>query len=182
VVPVEQARTRRIAAVDVHYSEERSTAATVIFNHWQADVPSSRLVRSFAPASGYQPGAFYLRELPPIVAIFEELLMLPDIAIIDGYVSLSAGKPGLGAHLFNALDRRVAVIGVAKTEFVGAPSIALLRGSSRAPLFITAAGIDVDTAADHIASMHGENRIPTLLKLVDQLSRGIESSHNSRTS
>ena len=47
----------------------------------------------------------------------------------------------------------------------------MTRGKSQTPLFITAAGIDVHTAASFIQSMHGKFRIPTLLKQVDQLCR-----------
>ena len=47
----------------------------------------------------------------------------------------------------------------------------IVRGESKNPLFITSEGIAVDEAAKLIQSMHGEFRIPTMLKLVDQLSR-----------
>jgi deoxyribonuclease V len=39
-----------------------------------------------------------------------------DQIIVDGFVSLG-DKPGLGMHLWEALGRRVAVIGVAKSHF-----------------------------------------------------------------
>ena len=93
--------------------------------------------------------------------------------IIDGYVLLGAQRPGLGAHLHEALGRQVAIIGVAKTKFVRAGPVELvLRGRSRSPLFVTAVGMDVAAAASHIRTMHGPYRIPTLLKRADQLSRG----------
>jgi deoxyribonuclease V len=40
-------------------------------------------------------------------------------------------------------------------------------------LFITAAGVSLERAADYIKAMHGPFRLPTLLKRVDQLCRGI---------
>jgi deoxyribonuclease V len=45
------------------------------------------------------------------------------------------------------------------------------RGGSAKPLYVTAAGIAAETAAAHVAAMHGAHRIPTLLKLVDRLVR-----------
>jgi deoxyribonuclease V len=96
----------------------------------------------------------------------------PGTVIVDGYVWLdAAGKPGLGAHLHAALDGRTIVIGVAKSRFEGAPAVPLVRGSSRSPLFVSAAGLSAEEAAQHIAQMSGSFRLPTLLKRVDQLSR-----------
>lgn len=76
------------------------------------------------------------------------------------------------AHLYEALDRRIPVIGVAKTAFLRATNARdVARGSSAKPLFVTAVGMDLDVAAGHVRDMHGTFRIPTLLKLVDRLSR-----------
>jgi deoxyribonuclease V len=36
---------------------------------------------------------------------------------------------------------------------------------------VTAAGIDVEEAARHVAAMHGNYRVPTLLKRVDSACR-----------
>jgi deoxyribonuclease V len=97
----------------------------------------------------------------------------PQIVVIDGYVWLGEQKPGLGAHLYDVLGQQVAVVGVAKTLFTGAEPVELvLRGRSRTPLYVTAAGMDLAEAANHIRAMHGSHRIPTLLKRADQLSRG----------
>ena len=49
--------------------------------------------------------------------------------------------------------------------------IEVLRGESKKPLYITAKGIDLHKAAEFIQKMHGDFRIPTLLKLVDSLGR-----------
>jgi deoxyribonuclease V len=45
------------------------------------------------------------------------------------------------------------------------------RGHSRRPLYVSAAGIDAETAARYIQDMHGTYRLPTLLRRVDQLCR-----------
>ena len=66
------------------------------------------------------------------------------------------------------------MIGVAKRSFKDTPEqCELFSGDSTKPLFVTAVGMTLGEAKAHIASMHGEHRIPTLLKRVDQLCRGI---------
>ena len=51
----------------------------------------------------------------------------------------------------------------------------LLRGTSQRPLFVTAIGIDYGQAARWIGRMHGDNRLPTILKQVDRLARNVGS-------
>jgi deoxyribonuclease V len=63
------------------------------------------------------------------------------------------------------------VIGVAKSLFPGAPATPLLRGDSQRPLYVSATGVDLASAADNIRRMHGPHRLPTLLKQVDGLCR-----------
>jgi len=48
----------------------------------------------------------------------------------------------------------------------------VLRGDSSRPLFVTAAGMNADGAAELVRGMHGLHRLPTLLKRADQLARG----------
>jgi deoxyribonuclease V len=47
----------------------------------------------------------------------------------------------------------------------------IVRGKSKQPLYISAVGLSISQAAEHVHSMHGPYRIPTLLKRVDLLSR-----------
>jgi len=47
----------------------------------------------------------------------------------------------------------------------------IYRGQSTNPLYITSEGIELEKSADLILNMHGDYRIPTLLKKVDQLCR-----------
>ena len=162
-----------LACIDVFYSERESSAACVIFDSWDATAPSQTVVRRSPIAAAYEPGAFYRRELPPILDLIRELADVPDIVIIDGYVRLGVDRPGLGAHLYDALDRRSAIVGVAKKSFKDAPAIEVRRGGSERPLYVTAAGMSAEEAAQHIAQMSGPFRIPTLIKLADQLSRSI---------
>jgi deoxyribonuclease V len=67
---------------------------------------------------------------------------------------------------------KIPVVGVAKTKFHGAVPVEVLRGSG-SPLFVTAVGLTLPEAANCIRDMHGPYRIPTLLRRVDQLARGL---------
>jgi deoxyribonuclease V len=161
-----------IVAVDVDYREAEVVAAGIGFATWTDDHPAVEvIVTSDAAPAPYQPGRFYLRELPHVRGVLS-LLEPIDLLVVDGYVWLGADK-GLGAHLFDALDGKVPVIGVAKTQFASATATEVVRGASTRPLYVTAAGIEEATAAAHVLAMHGEHRIPTLLRRVDQLARGI---------
>ncbi|MDB5323965.1 MAG: nfi [Phycisphaerales bacterium] len=163
-----------IAAIDVDYRPNATAqAAAVTFDDWQSPTPTDQLTVHVANIAPYIPGQFYLRELPCILAALSALSLPPTLIIIDGYVWLTTPTdPGLGAHLYNALNQTTPVIGVAKTQYHNAlTAIPIARGQSKTPLYITAAGLDPHTAATHIQQMHGPHRLPTLLKLADTLSR-----------
>ncbi len=162
-----------LACVDVDYRDSCGRAACLTFNAYTDSLPSGRYVVEVAAVAAYEPGQFYLRELPAIEAVLAALPTPPRTIIVDGYVWLAPRqtRPGLGAHLYHALDGRIPVIGVAKSPFSGAVATAILRGKSRRPLYVTSAGIDQAQAAKHIQAMHGSYRLPTLLKQVDRLCR-----------
>jgi len=162
-----------ILAVDVDYRDHSAVAAGVLFKKWHDAKPVEEVVVTCEDAAGYVPGEFYRRELPCILKLLAQPDIDPECIVIDGYVTLGANAgPGLGMHLRNALDRDIAVIGVAKNAFRGTPASAeLLRGKSKRPLYITAAGIDAAQAKALIRQMYGDGRIPELLKYVDHLSR-----------
>ena len=107
-----------------------------------------------------------------MLAALDALPIPPRIVVVDGYVWLDEKRrKGLGAHLYDALDKATPVIGVAKTRFATATdAIEVFRGRSKRPLLVTAAGIDPLEAATFVRQMHGNNRVPTALKRVDQLS------------
>ena len=164
-----------IAAFDVHYLPDgTASAAAVLFSDYLALEPSEEFTLRLQEVAGYIPGEFYKRELPCILSIYDTLGEKPDDIIIDGYVVLGI-RPGLGQHLFEALGRKTPVIGVAKSSFDDAPGIEVLRGESTRPLYVTSVGIDPWEASQKIRTMHGPHRIPTLLKHVDLLARGLLS-------
>lgn len=162
-----------IAAVDVHYVGDDGTAACVLFDDWGSDWPAAEYLARVRAVAPYAPGRFAERELPGLLAVLAVVDRDYDVVIVDGYVQLDArGREGLGAHLHDALGGRVPVIGVAKTPFDGADhAVAIRRGDSVRPLYVTAAGLDVHDAAARITAMHGAHRVPTLLTWVDQLAK-----------
>ncbi len=166
-----------IFAVDVYYRANLAIVAGVLFDRWDAAEPICELTAEITGVAEYEPGQFYKRELPCIVEILGRLEKLPDCIVVDGYVYLDEfHQPGLGQHLYDAIDGKAAVIGVAKTKFKAVPSSAeVFRGDSQKPLYVTAVGIDETEARKSIAQMHGNHRMPTLLKIVDARSRGLTS-------
>jgi len=106
-----------IACVDVDYRDTAAVAAGLWFRGWDAATAESQEVVSFAKAAEYEPGQFYRRELPCLLGVLKRHPPA-DVVIVDGYVWLGNGVPGLGAHLHAAIGG--VVVGVAKTRFVGA--------------------------------------------------------------
>lgn len=165
--------TGLLACLDVAYDGDRAHAACVLFDGWRALEPSRVVTRWTDAVAPYEPGSFYKRELPVLLAVLAEADAQCAAILVDGYVWLGAqGRLGLGAHLYAALAEKIPVIGAAKTMFREDDwSIRALRGKSQRPLFVTAAGMSPSDAAEHIKSMHGDGRIPTMLRLVDRLAR-----------
>jgi deoxyribonuclease V len=163
-----------IAAFDVQYEGTCGRVACVTFTDWTAEVPAREYVSRVNEVQDYEPGEFWKRELPCILAALNAVDPPPHTVVIDGYVWLDAdARPGMGAHLFEALRRRVAVVGVAKTAFRGSEHAARVsRPGTRRPLFVTAAGVPLEEAAARVGRMSGQHRIPSLLRRVDQLARG----------
>jgi deoxyribonuclease V len=162
-----------IACVDVDYRDSGAVAACVLLRDWADAASCGEHVERIAAVEPYEPGQFYRRELPCLRAVLDRVAGPVDVVVIDGYVWLGPGgaRPGLGARLHEALGGSIPVIGVAKTRFAGAGGVPVLRGDSRRPLIVTAAGMDAAAAARHVQAMHGPFRIPTLLRRVDQLCR-----------
>lgn len=167
----QHASPRLKACLDVDYRDQEAVAACVLFAAWTDDQPVRTVTERVSPVAPYIPGAFYVRELPCLLAVLRPVLPLLDMVLVDGHVWLGDRRPGLGAHLYAALGEQVPVIGVAKSAFPGAPGVEVRRGQSARPLYVTAAGVDTGKAARNIERMHGAHRLPTLLKRVDQLCR-----------
>ncbi|MFO0954696.1 MAG: endonuclease V [Isosphaeraceae bacterium] len=158
-----------IVCVDVDYRDAGAVAAGVWFRGWSADAAEFEADATFANVAEYQPGQFYLRELPCLLGV---LACGPkaDVVVVDGYVWLGGGRPGLGAHLHRAIGG--VVVGVAKTRFAPATdAVPVLRGGSKIPLYVSAEGVPAAEAGRWVGLMHGPHRVPTLLRRVDTLAR-----------
>ena len=166
----------RLAIVDVDYRGTGARAACIVADGWCAAAPIATYTCDIDTVQPYEPGLFYKRELPCVLAVLDRVKEPLDAIVIDGYVWLScADRPGLGARLHETLVSKTPVVGIAKTAFAGAATAAVvapvLRGSSASPLYVTSIGMALDVAAQQTRLMHGPSRIPTLLRLVDQLAR-----------
>lgn len=164
---------RMILALDVDYRGNEAMVAGLAFEDWSDANESAQYVCRVDEVQEYVPGQFYRRELPCLLALLHKFELQPEIIVIDGFVFLDGeSRAGLGKYLYDALGGKVTVIGVAKTSFAGiGEAYALRRGDSIKPLYITVAGDTVAVAREAIAAMHGQFRVPTLLKKVDHLCR-----------
>lgn len=161
-----------IVALDVHYwHDDSGRVAAVGFDDWESREPACEKYLEITGAAPYKPGSFYERELPGLLEIIDKLEESPDIIIVDGYAWLGEGRPGLGAHLWEALGHRVPVVGVAKSRFKGASAAEIHHGSSWRPLYVTSAGMAVEEAAVAVESMYGSHYLPEMLRRVDRLAR-----------
>jgi deoxyribonuclease V len=158
-------------AADVHYLASGGARAAAVI---AADAAFSGLtadrIAVVPDVEPYQPGQFYLRELPPLRAVLDGLAEM-TLLIIDGYADLDpGGRPGLGSRARDEFG--VPVIGVAKSAFRTAThAIPVLRGTSARPLYVTAAGMARTDAADLVRHMAGQHRLPDALRRADRLAR-----------
>lgn len=163
-----------IAILDAAYGSEASVAACVIAADWDSASALGEYTHRAGPSAEYKPGEFYKRELPLLLSVLGMLPRAPDIIVVDGYVWLDIdGRKGMGAHLYEALERKSAIVGIAKTKFEGADKWAskIRRGGSLNPLYVTAAGMSQGVAAVEVMRMHGANRLPELVGQADRVAR-----------
>jgi deoxyribonuclease V len=164
-----------ILAIDVHYKENTAKAVGALIQHWDDAVAGRYIIKYIDAVEEYVPGSFYKRELPCILEICKDIdLQSLSYIIIDGFVVLDdAGKPGLGTYVYESIQSQVPVIGVAKSNFHENLQhvTPVLRGTSERPLYVTAVGTDLQQAADLIKGMHGEYRLPTVLKELDRVTK-----------
>jgi deoxyribonuclease V len=158
-------------AADVCYlvSGEARAGAVICADPGFADRVADR-VALVPEAEPYRPGQFCRRELPPLRALLAGLTGM-TLLVVDGYADLDPdGRAGLGAHAH--AEFAVPVIGVAKSAFRTAThAIAVLRGTSARPLYVTAAGMPRTQAADLVRGMVGLHRMPDALRRADAIAR-----------
>jgi deoxyribonuclease V len=164
-----------IYAFDTCYFDDYANTICIAFEDWTSENENEIFTEKIEITSDYESVAFYKRELPCILSLLKKIeLKNGDIIIVDGYVTLNNdGKIGLGGYLYEALDQKFPVIGIAKNGFLS-PDFQrrdIYRGESKTPLFLTAKGTDIEEITQKVMQMHGDFRIPALLKKLDQLTR-----------
>ena len=144
-----------IVAIDVDYRENNyAVIAGVLFKDWQDKEPVETIITNLDNIAAYVSGQFYKRELPCILKLLDEMKTIPKCIVVDGYVFLDNNKKGLGAYLYEALDKKTPIIGVAKSAFNNiSPDTYVYRGESKKPLYITVAGIALEEAKRAILKM-----------------------------
>ena len=168
-----------ILAFDTYYYDNKAKTVCIAFSGWTENenyIITSEILENIEE---YKPGEFYRRELPCILSLLKKYdLSNVEAIIVDGFVYLDDdNKLGLGGYLYKALENKIPVIGVAKTNFatIEKNKKLLLRGESTKPLYITSIGIELDSATECIGSMSGNYRIPNLLKHLDTLTKEKDS-------
>jgi deoxyribonuclease V len=164
-----------IVAIDVYYKENTAKAVGALIQNWGDAAALQYVIRYINAVEEYEPGAFYKRELPCIMEVMDQIdLLSVTCIVVDGFVVLDdLGKPGLGAYVHERLHRKIPVIGVAKSNFHQNLKnvIPVLRGDSNKPVYVSAVGIDLQLAADYVKGMHGDFRLPTVLKELDRITK-----------
>lgn len=181
-----------IIAFDTYYYEGYSYTVGGVFESWSSSEVSYYVTskRQCIDAE-YKSGELYKRELPCIMQCLSMVnLDNIDTIIVDGFVWLSEdGKEltkGLGARLNDAIKNLYKVdkniVGIAKNPYhVEIPICYRVKHGieSDKPLYVTCS----DTAYSEyyailVNKMHGDYRIPTILKLVDTKTREFKSKIN----
>ncbi|WP_299673175.1 endonuclease V [uncultured Tenacibaculum sp.] len=164
-----------ILAFDTFYYESKAKTVCVSFNKITDETSIAITDEIIDGVSEYVPGEFYKREMPCILSLLKQFdLEEITLIIVDGYAILNnEGKLGLGGYLYEALEKKIPVIGVAKSQFNTENKYAreLFRGESKKPLYVSAIGLDLNDAYNAIKDMHGNFRMPTLLKVLDTKTR-----------
>ena len=147
-----------ILAVDVYYRSASACIGGVAFSAWSQEVPDRELTSTMNRIEDYQSGQFYKRELPCILKLLRDHRLHPKTIIVDGFVFLDGHtRPGLGKYLYDQLDQKIPVIGVAKRPFSEIPAACqVFRGASAQPLYVTSVGFPVEQAKRNIVQMHGD--------------------------
>jgi deoxyribonuclease V len=164
-----------ILAFDSYYFGNKAKTVCIVFHNWTDRECYQIHSETIESNEEYKPGEFYKRELPCILSLLDKIkIEKVESIIIDGFVYLDDnGRLGLGGHLYRQLESKISIIGVAKSNFATLEKNKrhVLRGKSLRPLYITSIGMDLDEATKLVESMSGPNRIPTLLKRLDTLTK-----------
>lgn len=163
-----------LLAIDVYYRKNEARVVGVFFNLIDKE-PNEVEIVNVKDVTEYIPGEFYKRELPCLIKLIEKIdLSNIEAIIIDGHIYVDNYETfGLGGKLYEYLNKKFPIIGVAKNSFHSNSLTVkeIFRGSSKKPLYVSAIGIDIDEAVKNIKNMHGDYRIPDILKKLDSITK-----------
>jgi deoxyribonuclease V len=163
-----------ILAIDVYYIDDTAKSVGVLFD-WNDAQPQEVIIDIKKGVAAYIPGEFYKRELPCIEALLKKIpLEKVETIIIDGHIYVDDSlQYGLGGYVWELLAKKIPIIGVAKNAFHSNKSsvVALYRGESKKPLYVSTIGIEIATAVTNLQKMHGDFRIPSILKELDTITK-----------
>lgn len=111
-------RIEYIAGIDCSYDIKSNLSFAIIVIMKLNELSPLEIVRAELPTSfPYIPGLLSFRELPVILAAFQQLQIQPDLLMIDGQGIAHPRRLGIAAHLGVLLD--IPSIGVAKSKLTG---------------------------------------------------------------
>ncbi len=159
---------------DVKYYDNFAAIGYVIFKNHTSPIAIETGQIIHYGIEPYESGNFYKRELPCLLSALNQLELKFEFELIyiDANVWLGENKKGLGVYLYNQLNRKTPIIGISKTKYNNSILIKeIIRGNSENPLYISSIGIDLEIAAKMVKEMHGNFRLPNMIKLADSFSR-----------
>ncbi|MGI6299474.1 MAG: deoxyribonuclease V [Verrucomicrobiota bacterium] len=109
---------RLVAGADISYNrgDDRIFAAVVVLALPNFTVVERTACQTRATLP-YRPGFLSFRELPPLIACFQQLHCIPDVVICDGHGRAHPRRFGLACHLGWWLD--IPTVGCAKSRLIG---------------------------------------------------------------
>jgi deoxyribonuclease V len=109
---------RYVAGLDVAYAtdESRVAGAVAVLDVRTLEVVDSATARRPVEFP-YVPGLLAFREIPALLDALEQLTVVPDVLVCDGYGLAHPRRFGLACHL--GVLTGIPTFGVAKTPFVG---------------------------------------------------------------
>ncbi len=180
---------RRVAGVDVAFADRgATTCAAVVVMSWPGMEVVDEARAQRATSFPYVPGLLSFRELPAVLAAFEQLRARPDLLLCDGQGIAHPRRFGIACHLGVWLD--LPAIGVGKSRLVGtftepgrargerSPLMdgdellgAVLRTRAGVkPLFVSPGHrVSIDTAVHWVLECAPRFRLPEPIRAADRL-------------
>lgn len=122
-----------IAGIDCSYDIKRNVSFAIIVIMRKDELIPIEIIRAELPTNfPYIPGLLSFREIPVILAAYNQLHIQPDLLMVDGQGIAHPRRLGIAAHLGVLLD--TPSIGVAKSKLTGQYRVPSLTKGSRSDL------------------------------------------------